>query len=212
MRIAVFGATGQLGQRVVAEAVRRGHQVTAAVRDAGRLAGRHDQLTVTVADVTDPQSVAQAVVDHDAVISVVGRDAEHPGFLAIAVGALLIGLSQAGVHRLVIGGGAGSLLVAPDTRLVDTPDFHDEWKPEALAQADALELLRGAETDVDWTYVSPGALLAPGERRGVYRTGGDDLLRDESGQSHISMEDFAIALVDEVEQPRYVRRRFTAAY
>ena len=89
---------------------------------------------------------------------------------------MLSGLSQAGVRRLVVVGGAGSLEVASGTRLVDTPDFHEEWKPEALGQAEALDLYRSAETDVDWTYVSPGALLAPGERTGRYRTAGDQLL------------------------------------
>jgi putative NADH-flavin reductase len=116
------------------------------------------------------------------------------------------------VPRLISVGGAGSLLVASGQRLVDTPDFHDEWKPEALAAADALEAFRAADTEVDWAFVSPGALLVPGERTGVYRLGGDELLVDEQGRSHISMEDFAVAILDEAEAPKHSRERFTAAY
>jgi hypothetical protein len=126
---------------------------------------------------------------------------------------LLAGLAQAQVLRLVTAGGAGSLVVPSGQRLVDTPDFHDEWKAEALAGSDALELFRTADdTPVNWTYISPGALLAPGERTGRYRTADDELLVDEHGRSHISMEDFAIAMLDEVEGDAHPRRRFTAAY
>jgi len=212
MRIAVFGASGQLGGRVVDAALGRGHQVTAVVRDTARFQRRDDALTVEAADVTDPESVARVVSGHDGVISAVGRDAARPAVLSDAARALLAGLAEAGVSRLVIAGGAGSLLVGPGQRLVDTPDFHDEWKPEALAQADALALLQSTEAPVQWTYVSPGAALAPGEHRGSYRIGGDDLLLDGDGLSHISMEDFADALLDVLEQSDHGRERITAAY
>ena len=129
-----------------------------------------------------------------------------------AAGGLLDGLGRAGVRRLVVAGGAGSLLVASGQRLLDTPEFHDEWKPEALAAAEALEVFRAYEGPVDWSYVSPGALLEPGERTGHYRLGGDELLVDEHGASRITMEDFAIAMLDETEEPRHVRERFTAAH
>jgi len=208
----VFGANGRLGQRVVEEAQRRGHEVTAVVRDAASLHDQGEGVRVEVADVSDPSGVASAVADQDAVISTVGRDEENPTFVIEAAGSLLAGLARAGVPRLVFAGGAGSLLVAPGTRLVDTPDFPEEYKAEAQAHAQALELFRDSDTEVRWTYVSPGALLAPGERRGTYRTAGNDLLVDEEGHSHISMEDFAIALLDEVEQPRHVGERFHAAY
>jgi putative NADH-flavin reductase len=112
----------------------------------------------------------------------------------------------------VVAGGAGSLYVEDDVRLMDTPDFHDEWKPEAQAQADALDTYRATDTDVEWTYVSPGALLEPGERTGEYRTGGDRLLTDDDGHSRISMEDFAIAMIDEAVEPQHSGNRFTAAH
>jgi putative NADH-flavin reductase len=115
------------------------------------------------------------------------------------------------VARLIVLGGAGSLEVAPGVRVLDTPDFREEWKPDALAQAEALDLYRSATTDVDWTYVSPAAVLEPGERTGEYRTGEDRLLVDDEGNSAISMEDFAVALVDEAESAEHVRRRFTVA-
>jgi uncharacterized protein len=115
------------------------------------------------------------------------------------------------VRRLVVAGGAGSLLVASGQRLMDTEGFHEEWKPEAIAAAAALDVFRQADTDVEWSYVSPGALLAPGERTGHYRLGGDELLVDEHGKSAISMEDFAIAMLDEAEAAKHPRQRFTAA-
>jgi uncharacterized protein len=136
---------------------------------------------------------------------------QAPETLPAAARALLEGLSRAGVGRLIVLGGAGSLEVAPGVRVLDSPEFREEWRPDALAQAEALELYRSATTDVDWTYVSPAAVMVPGERTGAYRTGEDRLLVDESGDSRISMEDFAVALLDEAESAEHVRRRFTVA-
>lgn len=197
MKLIVFGATGLLGSRVADEAERRGHAVTRVSRSSG-------------VDATDPGSVARAAAGHDAALSAVTQH-DRPQVLVEAAHALLDGLEQAGVRRLVVAGGAGSLEVAPGRRLMDTPDFHEDWLPEAQAQADALDVYRGAKTAVDWSYVSPGALLAPGERTGGYRTAGDELIADEHGRSGISMEDFAIAMLDEAEEQRHPRRRFTAA-
>jgi uncharacterized protein len=197
MRLIVFGASGALGSRLVDEARRRGHEVSAPAS--------------ATADATDPDSVAAAARGHDAALSAVTRHDRPEVLVDVALG-LLAGLERAGVGRLVVAGGAGSLRVPSGERLVDTPDFHDEWKPEALAQADALAVYEQADTPVEWTYVSPGALLEPGERTGAYRVGGDELLTDDHGRSRISMEDFAIAMLDEVEEPRHVRRRFTAAH
>jgi putative NADH-flavin reductase len=211
MRLIIFGASGQLGQRLVDEALGRGHEVTAVARDASRLSDRGGRVAVASADATDPDSVAAAAGGHDAAISAVTQH-DRPQVLSDVARGLLAGLAQAQVLRLVTAGGAGSLVVPSGQRLVDTPDFHDEWKPEALAASDALEVFRTADTPVNWTSISPGALLAPGERTGRYRTADDELLVDEHGRSHISMEDFAIAMLDEVEGDAHPRRRFTAAY
>ena len=196
MKLVIFGAAGTIGSRIAAEAEARDHEVT--------------RLRSADADVTDPAAVADAVAGHDAIVSAVGSFADL-GLLTRAARALLQGAGDAGVTRLLVVGGAGSLEVAPGQRLVDTPEFPEEWKPSALAHADALEVYR-ADTSLDWTYVSPAALIEPGERTGAYRIGGEQLLVDEDGDSRISAEDYAIAIVDELEHPTHVRRRITVAY
>ena len=211
MKVIVFGASGALGSRLVGEALERGHDVTAVARNASRLDDHHGRVQTASADATDADAVATVARGHDVAVSAVTQH-QQPDMLVDAARGLLQGMGRAGVARLIAVGGAGSLEVAPGKRLVDTPDFHDEWKPEALAAAGALEVFRQADTPVEWSFISPGALLAPGERTGHYRLGGEQLLADEHGRSHISMEDFAIAILDEVEDPKHPRRRFTAAY
>jgi uncharacterized protein len=211
MRLVIFGASGLLGTRLVSEALARGHQLTAVARDVARIDDRGGQVATAAADVTDPGSVAAVAGGHDAALSAVTQH-DRPEMLVDAARGLLAGLSTAGVRRLVVAGGAGSLLVASGQRLMDTEGFHEEWKPEAIAAAAALDVFRQADTDVEWSYVSPGALLAPGERTGHYRLGGDELLVDEHGKSAISMEDFAIAMLDEAEAAKHPRQRFTAAH
>jgi uncharacterized protein len=210
MRLVIFGASGLLGTRLVSEALSRGHQLTAVARDVARIDDRGGQVATAAADVTDPGNVAAVAGGHDAALSAVTQH-DRPEMLVDAARGLLAGLSTAGVRRLVVAGGAGSLLVASGQRLMDTEGFHEEWKPEAIAAAAALDVFRQADTDVEWSYVSPGALLAPGERTGHYRLGGDELLVDEHGKSAISMEDFAIAMLDEAEAAKHPRQRFTAA-
>jgi uncharacterized protein len=197
MKIVVFGATGMIGSRITSELEQRGHEVTAATRATG-------------GDATDPASVAAVVAGADAVVSAVSARGVDYTLVEVA-NSLVDGLRRAGVRRLVIVGGAGSLEVAPGVRLVDTPDFHEEWKPEALQQADALEVYRGVD-DLDWTCVSPAAYIRPGERTGTYRLGGDELLVDEEGRSEITAEDFAIAIADLLEQDGHKRERVTAAW
>ena len=158
MRIVVFGAGGRVGTRTVAEALERGHEVTAVVRDPEAHDLHGDGLTVVAGDATDPASVAEVAAGHDLAISTVGTGfGKTPETLPAAARALLEGLSRAGVARLIVLGGAGSLEVAPGVRVLDTDDFREEWKPDALAQAEALDIYRSATTDVDWTYVSPAA-------------------------------------------------------
>lgn len=197
MKIVVFGATGMVGTRIVAELERRAHAVTAATRATG-------------ADVTDPQSVASAAAGADAVVSAVSARGVSYTVADIAP-PLVQGLREAGVRRLLIVGGAGSLEVSPDKRLLDTPDFPEEWKPEAIAQSQALDYYRCVE-DLDWTFVSPAASIHPGERTGRYRLGGDRLLVDDNGNSEISAEDYAIAIADLLEHGGRERQRITVAW
>jgi uncharacterized protein len=211
MKLIVFGATGLLGSRLVDEAVRRGHEVTAAARDPSPVSGREGDVSAVSADVTQPGTVGRVASGHDVALSAVTQH-ERPEVLVEAAHGLLDGLARAGVRRLVVAGGAGSLKVPSGQRLMDTPDFHEQWKPEAHAQAQALAAYEQAETDVDWVYVSPAALLEPGERTGKYRVGTDELLTDDHGRSRITMEDFAIAMLDEAEHPKHSRERFTAGH
>jgi uncharacterized protein len=211
MRLIVFGASGRLGSLLVEAALRRGHQVTAAARDRSRLNDHDGAVTVESVDATHADLVAQVGRGHDAALSAVTQH-DRPEVLVEAARGLLDGLARARVPRLVVAGGAGSLKLPSGQRLMDGPDFHQEWKPEAIAQANALGVYEQAQTDVDWVYISPGALLEPGERTGSYRAGTDYLITDAHGHSRITMEDFAIAVLDEIEEPKHSRERFTAAH
>lgn len=213
MKIALFGASGVIGQRIAQEALGRGHEVTAVTRDPAKSTLKGEHLTTVVGDVRYAAEVARVAAGHDIVASAVGPSgSENARIVVDAAHALIDGTRRAGVHRLIVVGGAGSLEVAPGVQLVDTPDFHDAWKPVALAHRNALAVYRAAPDDLDWTYFSPAAIIAPGERTGQFRTGGDQLLTDADGASRISAEDYAIAFVDEIEAPKHPRSRFTVAY
>lgn len=212
MKIAMFGASGAIGQRILDEALRRGHTVTAVARNPARVSPRAGARAVA-GNVLAPQSVATVVAGHDAAVSAFGPGADQPlTALADAARALIAGLTAAGVRRLVVVGGAGSLEVAPGVQLADTPQFPAAWKGVALAHRDALEVYRREAGGLAWTYLCPPALIEPGERTGQYRAGGDQLLTDSQGQSRISAEDYAVALLDELETPKHIGRRFTVAY
>jgi putative NADH-flavin reductase len=203
MKIAVFGATGQVGSQVVAEAVRRGHHVTALSR---RATTAPDGATPVVGDAVDVSTVREVAASHDVVLSAVGPSRDPGGDPDAFVG-VVQGLTEAvGGTRLIVVGGSGSLLAAPGVRLVDTPDFPDVFKAEALAQMQALEVLRAAGPDLDWTYVSPAPMVEAGERTGVYVSG-----LDEPVGLSITFADWAVALVDEIDEPAHRRQRFTVA-
>jgi hypothetical protein len=154
--------------------------------------------------------VAESAQGAEAVVSAYGPGPENAHVLVGATRALLAGVAASGVKRLIAVGGAGSLEVAPGVQLVDTPDFPASWKDIALAHRDAMG--QYAPSALDWTVVSPAAWIHPGERTGKYRTEKDRLIVNEQGKSEISAEDFAIAVVDELENPRHMRERFTAAW
>ncbi|MFJ9364187.1 NAD(P)-dependent oxidoreductase [Nocardia sp. NPDC101769] len=212
MQITVFGASGDAGSRVVAEALSRGHRVRAVARSAERLRDLPAQVEVWTGNAADPADVEKAAAGSDVVVSatrpVPGREHE----LAEVAAALLEGLADSGIRLLVIGG-AGSLTVAGTGKtLTEQPGFPAELVPIAEGGSRQLEVFRTTAHAVNWAYVSPAALFEPGERTGVYRLGRDDLLTDDQGNSAISMEDMAIALLDEIEQPAHHRTRFTVGY
>ncbi|OKI04543.1 3-beta hydroxysteroid dehydrogenase [Streptomyces sp. CB02923] len=214
-KIAIFGANGTIGSRVLDEALRRGHQVTAVVRDPAKITKTDPNLTVTTGDILDPGSVAAVAEGQDVLVSAVGGG-DGPGHIATikpATESLVAGLRTLGAAapRLITVGGAGSLR---------TPDGKQVWDKEGLpefllqimhAHGDALDFYRTV-TDVRWTNVSPAALIEPGERTGGYRTALEDLIADADGVSRISAEDYAVALLDETEKPQHTGERFTVGY
>jgi putative NADH-flavin reductase len=202
--IAILGITGNAGSRIAGELLARGHRVTGIARDPSKAAARPG-LTLVAADATQVSALAPLLQGHDVVVSAT----RFVGGIDAAT--LVAAAKQAGVPRIAVVGGAGSLEVAPGVALIDTPQFPDAYKAEAGAGRVFLQALR-AEQGIDWTFLSPSALFAPGERTGKFRLGGDQLLVDAQGNSHISMEDFAIALADEIERPQHARQRFTVGY
>ncbi|HEU4561127.1 MAG TPA: NAD(P)-dependent oxidoreductase [Longimicrobium sp.] len=216
MKIVVFGVTGNIGRRVAAEAQRRGHQVVGVVRDPSRVTEEVPGVTLVRGDATDAASVAGIVRGAGAVIGAISPRPGTTGVapkLADASRALVAGAKEAGLKRLLVVGGAGSLEVAPGVALMDAPGFPEAYKAEATEGRDSLNVFRGGEAEgLDWTYVSPAAEIGPGERTGTYRTTLGQFITDEHGHSRISFEDFAVALLDELEAPKHVGRRFGVAY
>ncbi|MFI0260071.1 NAD(P)-dependent oxidoreductase [Streptomyces sp. NPDC017056] len=214
-KIAIFGANGTIGSRVLDEALRRGHQVTAVVRDPAKISKNDPNLTVITGDILDPASVAAAAQGQDVLVSAVGGG-DGPGHIATikpAAEALVAGLRSLGeaAPRLVTVGGAGSLRKSDGTQVWDAEGLPEFLLQIMHAHGDALDYYRTV-TDVRWTNVSPAALIEPGERTGTYRTALDDLVVDADGTSRISAEDYAVALLDEVEKPQHVGERFTVGY
>ncbi|MEV4976506.1 NAD(P)-dependent oxidoreductase [Streptomyces scopuliridis] len=213
--IAVFGANGTIGSAIVREALDRGHTVTAVVRDRAKVTERHANLTVTTGDVLDAQSVAAVAKSHDVVVSAVGGG-DGPGHIATikpAAVALTEGLRTLGgqAPRLITVGGAGSLRTPDGKQAWDAPGLPEFLLQIMHAHGDALDYYRTV-TDVDWTNISPAAVIEPGSRSGSYRTALDDLVTDDDGNSTISVEDYAVALLDETEQPSHRRQRFAVGY
>jgi len=215
MKIVVFGATGNIGRRIVKEAVARGHSVVAVARDPAKSKSSDTRVRMVQGDATNAESVASVARGADAVVNAIsprpGSVGKVPS-LVEAARTLLRALPRAGVKRLLVVGGAGSLADASGVQIVDEPAFPAAYKPEALEQRDALEVYRREGGGMDWTYLSPAAVIHAGERTGKYRTGGDQLITDAQGKSVISFEDYAVAALDELEKPGFIRKRFTVAY
>lgn len=201
MKIAIVGATGNVGQRLCAEALARGHEVTAIARKEGDTPGA---ARFVKADLTN-DGAEKALNGHDAVI----YSLRFNGF---DFDKAMAAFRESNAPRLLIVGGAASLNAAPDgPALIDTPGFPEEIKLEAEPARQALNKLKASGSS-DWTFLSPSIIIGPGERTGKFRLGKDDVLKDAEGNSRISYEDFAVAMIDEVETPKHQGERFTVGY
>jgi len=214
MKQAIIGASGFVGTQLLQEALQRGHEVTAIVRDTSKIRMQHPKLAVKSADVNDTDKLAEILKGHDAVLSAYNAGWQNPDLYHDFLNgsrSIEAATAKAGVKRLLVVGGAGSLEVAPGVQLVDTPQFPEEWKQGALSARDYLGELKQNET-LDWTFLSPAIILQPGARTGHYRTGTDNPVFSEKGESTISAADLAVALEDEAEKGQFIRRRFTVGY
>lgn len=217
MKIALIGASGFVGSHLLKEALDRGHQVTAIVRHPEKITTQHPHLTVRKGDVLQSDAIAPLLEGHDAVISSYNSSRQNPRIYEDNIAgstAILQATKKAGVRRLLVVGGAGSLEIAPGVQLVDTPEFPAAYKNEALAARDFLNVLK-KENELDWTFLSPAILMHPGietGRTGKYRTGTDQPVFNADNVSTISGEDLSLALIDELENKQFSKRRFTVGY
>ena len=212
MNIGIIGATGTIGQRILNEALSRGHNVTAFAREESRIPAEKGKVTWEVADVLDADSLAWAIGGQDVVISSYGPgQARDPQTIVAAAHALLKAMEKHPGTRVIFVGGAGSLEVKPGLQLVDSGAIPDAYKAVVLAHRDALNVFRQAPGK-KWTFFSPAGFISPGERTGKFRLGGDQLIVGEDGQSRISCEDYAVAMLDEAEKGQFIGKRFTVGY
>ncbi len=217
MKIALIGASGFVGFAILNELVNRGHEVTAITRHPEKIKLVHSLVTAVKGNVLIEEEVSSLVKDHDAVVSAYNPGWDNPDIYNESLQGLQSiqqGVRKSGVKRYLVVGGAGSLYIAPGVQLVDSPQFPAQWKAGALAARDYLDILK-KETVLEWTFLSPAIEMHQGTsgiRKGVYRTELESPVFDENGKSILSAEDLAVAIVDELEQPKYIRQRFTVAY
>jgi len=213
MKVAVIGASGQIGAFIRDEALTRGHQVTAIVRHPEKITVQNRHLTVVEADILKDK-VEELVKGHDAVISAYNPGWSNPDIYNEQIEgykAIITGVRKSGIKRLLVVGGAGTLEVAPGVQLLDRASFPEQVKKGVLATRETLCMLKD-EKELEWTFLSPPAMIAAGERTGHYRVGKDQLLKNKEGESKISTQDYAVAMLDELENPQHIRERFTIAY
>ena len=203
MKIAVAGASGRAGSYITAELARRGHNVTGIARNPDKIA-KLANVTAVAGDANDRAALAKLWTGHDVAVSSI-----H--FLVSDAETLIGAAKDSGVPRYLVVGGAGSLEVAPGVQLVTTPNFPAQYKAEAEKGGAFLDRLR-QEKELNWTFLSPSALIDFGNRTGKFRMGADQLLVDSAGKSWISFEDFAVAMADEIERPAHIRKHFTVGY
>ena len=214
MKIALIGATGFVGSAVLNEALNRGYEITAIARDTSKITAKSGKVNLVTADVYDTEALAKIIKGHDAVVNTFNAGWTNPNLYNDFIKgseSIQKAVKQSGVKRLLVVGGAGSLEIAPGVQLVDTPEFPAQWKSGATAARDYLNTIK-KETDLDWTFLSPAINLHPGARTGAFRLGTDQPVFDADHKSDISVEDMAIAIIDELEQKQFIRKRFTLGY
>jgi uncharacterized protein len=209
MKVVLHGATGKAGSVILKELIDRGHTVVAAAR-APEKVQKLKNVTAVQDDLSNPAKTASIVKDADAIVSAYGPPPDDTGQIIGATDRLVKGIQQTGGPRLIVVGGAGSLFVAPGVTVRESGHLPKEWIPITDAHIQVLRNLK--QSSIDWTYFSPAGFFEPGERTGKFRLGKDDLITDAQGNSRISFEDYAIALVDELENPQHRRERFTIGY
>ena len=213
MKVALLGPTGFVGSALLNEALDRGHVVTAIVRDREKLEKR-EGLTAKAGDVYDTASLATLIRGNEALISAFNAGWRNPNLYDDQVrgtASIIAAIKKAEIERVLWVGGAGGLEVAPGVRVVDNPEMPDWVRPGSLAMINALDQLQ-EEPELAWSYLSPPAELEPGQRTGKFRLGNDQLVVDASGKSKISVQDYAVAMIDELERPTHLRQRFTVGY
>ena len=216
MKVALIGATGFVGSSILKEALSRGHEVTAIARHPEKIKTQNN-LTIVKGDVMDTDKLSETLKGNDVVVSAYNPGWTNPDiYNEFLKGSQSIqkAVKKSGVKRYIVNGGAGSLFLAPNVQLIDTPEFPDEFKPGAGAARDYLNILKN-EHQLEWTFVSPAIEMNPGtphERKGTYRTGLDNPVFDSNNKSRISVEDLAVAVIDEVEHSKHIRVRFTVGY
>ncbi len=220
MKVVIFSATGRAGSSILNELVSRGHQVVAVARDLDKLPKQLPESVQPVqADLSSADRIAEIITGADAVVSAFGPSSSDPRYtsdmsytdqLVGVTERLIAAVDEAGVSRLIVVGGAGSLEFSPGVTVLKSGYWPEQYVPIATSHVKAFAALKASA--INWTYFSPPMLIQPGERTGKFRLGGDALIRDEQGKSWVSFEDYAIALVDELERPAHERARFTIGY
>ena len=214
-KIALIGASGLVGSAILKESLQRGHMVTAIVRNPDKIKLEDPNLLIKKGDVLSEQSVPELISGADVVISAYNPGWTNPNIAeetTRAYNSIIGGVKKAKIPRLLIVGGAGSLYVAPEKRLMDTGLIPQSFMPAIEALADVFYDLQKQEKEIDWAFFSPAGNIAPGERTGKFRLGKDNLIVDPKGESRISVEDYAVAMLNEVEAPEHHRERFTIGY
>jgi putative NADH-flavin reductase len=209
MNVVLYGATGKAGSRIMQELLSRGHEVTAVARDQSKL-NSAPGVIIKQDDLSDVEKIIGIIEGSDAVVSAYAPPVDDTDQLLGVTQRLIEAVKAAANSRLIVVGGAGSLEVEPGVTVINSGHLPEAWRPIAVSHSKVLDLLKAS--DIDWTYFSPAAFFGPGTRTGKFRLGHDELIADEKGESRISMEDYAIALVDELETKAHPKQRFTIGY